>query len=787
MKSALFGCALVASIGSVAFAQDSGGSGGLEEIVVTATRRSQDLQEVPVSIVAITGESMETRGIQNLEDVGAAIPNLNIQGGGGGTAQTQFRVRGIPNVGTYIDGVWQVGSNGFLTQEFTDIDRVEVLRGPQGTTFGRDSTGGAIRIWTKKPSADYAADIAATVGTLDRRDVRLSVDVPVTDKFLTKWTAASFYRDGYIQDLTVNQKNGGIDQQVYRGDMLWTPTDKLSLRFQYATDNSMFTEPRIQDGIFNTAAQQGQQILITQFYGLAGAEPFDNIHETAGYAGGQVGKWQNKSKITLPTHIQHRQASMDVQWQLSDSMSLQFLTAGTEEVNDTYVDWDNSPYDIVDDLNRSKLRVFSEEIQLSGQRDRLSWFGGLYYWDQGSRNRNGRFVIEEFTDGTLDVNNVFNSPTCMAMVPNSKGNCQDVYANTLNQRYDTLSRSNTNGYAAFGEVTINLSSSLDLIAGLRYHNQDSDTQALAITGAAKPLTTNVLHTPGADIFQGNPIGVPTKVNFDKLTKKLALQKQFRQGLMGYISYAEGFDSGGVSTPTVNGVRQEYPYAPQTLENSEIGMRSDWADGKLRFNATLFHMIWKDIQNVGVVFDAQGNQLPTLVTTNVGEALSQGLEAELSIVPTDHFLINVNLGLLDTKYTNIAAGTFALNTSTEFQQAPKTTYNLGFQYTADLQKGSTLTTRLDYSYSSQFWRSLPFLRMSWYSAVPANYDESGNIGTLNARMTFEPGSKAYTLSVFGTNLTNEYLLNSGFFHGIWGYDFATVARPREAGVSFNFHF
>jgi iron complex outermembrane receptor protein len=224
----------VGSVGvQTASSQEAAASSGLEEILVTATRREQDLQEVPVSIVAITGDGLELRGLQNLEDVGAAIPNINIQGGGNGTASTQFRMRGIPGVGTYIDGVWQINTGGFLTQEFVDIERIEVLRGPQGTSFGRDSLGGSIRIWTERPQDEFGGNVTATVGSLDRRDVKAAIDIPLTDKLHTKWTAASLYRDGYIQSLNLDQKNGGIDQQVYRGDIEWTPSDALNMRLTY--------------------------------------------------------------------------------------------------------------------------------------------------------------------------------------------------------------------------------------------------------------------------------------------------------------------------------------------------------------------------------------------------------------------------------------------------------------------------------------------------------------------------------------------------------------------------
>ena len=134
----------VAVVTQTAFAQQGG---ALEEIVVTATRRSENLQEVPVSIVAITGQGLEMRGLQNVENLNATVPNLSVMGqaGGLGTSATSFRVRGIPNVGTYIDGIWQISTQGLLNEEFSDLDRLEVLRGPQGTLFGRDSVGGAVR------------------------------------------------------------------------------------------------------------------------------------------------------------------------------------------------------------------------------------------------------------------------------------------------------------------------------------------------------------------------------------------------------------------------------------------------------------------------------------------------------------------------------------------------------------------------------------------------------------------------------------------------------------------
>ena len=235
MRSKLVVGAIAASVSSIVCAQQqqSAQGQGLEEIVVTATRREQNLQDVPISIVAVTGDNLTVRGIDTLEELSQAIPNVVATGGGGGTAGTGFSVRGIPNVGTYVDGVWQIDTAGTLVREFVDLDRIEVLRGPQGTRFGRDSTGGAIRLWTKRPAEEFTGNVTATVGSLDRRDVKAAVDVPLSDNVFTKWTAASLSRDGYIQNLTTGEKDGYIDQTIFRGDVVWNASDKLSLRFNY--------------------------------------------------------------------------------------------------------------------------------------------------------------------------------------------------------------------------------------------------------------------------------------------------------------------------------------------------------------------------------------------------------------------------------------------------------------------------------------------------------------------------------------------------------------------------
>jgi iron complex outermembrane receptor protein len=794
MRTKSIGCVLAVTLPSVVAFSAYGQQEGLEEIVVTATRREENLQQVPISVVAVTGDALEMRGLDSLERVSQAIPNLVITGGGGGTAGTNFTVRGIPNVGTYIDGVWQVGTSGFLTQQFVDIDRIEVLRGPQGTEFGRDSTGGALRIWTKKPTQDFGADLTATIGSLDRRDVKATVNIPISDKLLTKWTAANLYRDGYIHDLTTGLNNGGIDQKIVHGDILWMPTDKLTWRFNYQTDTNQFTEPRIQDAVFpGTLAEAGQGVGAIDFYGLAGQAPFNAMTQTAGYPGGQVGEWQDRSEVSLPNSIQTKQFSSDVTWDLSNALKLEFITAQTFQEAHNITDWDNSQYQLVEDVNQNRLRMTSQEMQISGGAGKVKWVGGAYYWNQLNHVRGfTRYQLEEFVSGLYDINTVFNSPTCQAIAGGALADCQTVYNNaTVLGRTDSLNQYTQDGWAVFGEATVSLTDKIDLTVGLRHHNQNDDVQPLTIVpGVTAPRPVSVNQRFEGDVFIGSSVGNPdTPSSFDKNTSRLSLQDQFTDNVMGYVAYSEGFNSGGATayTDPSTATRKISAYKPQTLKNTEIGIRSDLANKHLRLNATLFNTIWDDIQAAGPVIDpATGRQLPSLLTTNVGSARARGAELEMTIVPTEKLLFNVNAGYLDTAYTDILPGTLFLNTNTEFQQAPKHTGSIGVQYNADLKSGSSIVTRLDYLYQSQFWRSLAFLRTEfWAPAVPPGFDESGGSGITNLRMTYEPANADWNLSVFGTNLSNERLINSGFFHGIWGFDFATVGRPREFGVQMNF--
>jgi iron complex outermembrane receptor protein len=785
---------------------------GLEEITVTALRREQNLQEVPLSIVAITGEGLETRGITNLEKVSQGVPNIVITGGGGGTGGTSFRMRGIPNVGTYIDNVWQVGTAGFLTNEFVDLDRIEVLRGPQGTMFGRDSTGGAIRIWTKRPGDELAGSLSTTLGSYDRTDIKGTIDVPIGDTITTKFTLASMSRDGYIRSLTTNQDHGGIDQEVKRADIVWEPLDRLSFRLGYHDDYSEFTEPRVQDAMFRTYDDPNPNWVKTlvgqpEFYTYVGTdragrpvEPFFvPTNQVAGFPGGKVGKWENRSNSTLPNRYDTQQISLETTLDITDDIRAVYLYAEVDQDADSVVDWDNSQYDLVTDINRSALSMTSQELQLTGTATKwVDWMGGVYSWDQETHTRNGRWIMMEFQQGLFDVNNVLNSPACNPVngVPQGWTSCAQMWnagpSSAIAGSYDTRSIAEQDGWAVFSEITIHATEKMDIILGARKHRQTGYSQNKAVTAetAPKPALPNQFHA--GDPYGGVKTGIPNAFQFEKTTPRVVVQYEFTDRINGYASYSEGFNSGGISAPVINGIRTEFPFKPSTLENKEIGIKTELFNRSVRLNVTYFDTLWADLQASGVVFDPVTKvQIPQLVTTNVGEAEAKGFEVELTYVPTDDLLLTLGYGKLDTAYTEIAPGTMSghlpFTTGTSFEQAPDQSYTVGAQYTSNIGNAGQLVSRLDYNYQGQFWRQPPFLRVSGYAAVPPGQDESGDWGITNLRFSYQPANQPWEVSAFVTNLGDKYMINSGFFHGIWGFDFATVARPREYGLTFRYDF
>jgi iron complex outermembrane receptor protein len=764
-------------------APGSNASEALEEVVVTATRRTLSLQDVPISIMALSSDDLEMQGIESIERLQGYIPNLNIIGGtNGGVSEVGFSIRGIPRVGFYVDGIWQPHTSGMMDHSLEDVERIEVLRGPQGTLYGRDSTGGSIRVVTSQPSEEFAARALMTLGTYNRRDANVSVDVPMSENVRTRFSASQLQRDGYVHSTTLNKDLGQIDIADLTGDLLWTPTDRFTLRAKYSDYQSHPTDARISLWHIPQGANLvGFQYGATGLYTLSG-HPYDAVHQVAGYPGGLLGEWETSLGDSLPATIKTAQASVEVTYDLTDSIALQSWTGYIDHSQEAMIDWDNSPWEAISVYQYNKSDLFSQELQLSGSRGRLDWVGGVYYWNESSNSRAPFWGFEEFKEGRFDRNVALATPECQT--PSTLLGCAGAFAVYEGiGEVEILDSRAEDGFAFFGEVVIGLTDRLDLTIGARYHEQDLETSTLnPIPGVTAVKPEHVGPFTSGDPFAGTP-AFTDAVSFDKVTSRLVLSREFSDDVMGYFSYSEGFNAGGADPVSTGTGRRLIKFDPELIKTYELGLRSDLASGRLRFNASLFHTRWEDIQiRSNFVDPTIGVYAVTIITQNVAGADADGFETEITWLPIDNLELSLNLGLLDTGYTTFLLGDETpVSVGDDFAQAPEETYSIGLQHTAQLQGGAEFTSRIDYSYVSGFQRYADPLYHPKALGL-GDYYEAGDYGLVNARFVYAPaGAANWQVAVFGTNLTNERVINGGFYGSIWELDWSTVARPREAGV------
>jgi len=753
--------------------------GAVEEVVVTARRREESLQEVPVAISAFGEAELQARGIEQLGELNAVAPNVSLRGGmATAAAQGSFRVRGVPGVATYVDGVWQSTTDGMYTLGVVEVDRIEVLRGPQGTLFGKNAVGGAIQYVTRLPGDEFGARVNVSTGSFDRRDVSMAVDLPLTDTLKTKVTAASLYRDGFVESLSVNRKWGDVNDDIVRADVLWEPSDRFTARFIAERSEVDRWGPArvllsmgdpVYDPVTGTNSNPRAQAYVN--IGM----PISNRTHAAGWPGGEVGRYQNKSTWEgRGLRVDLDRYTLDLTWDLSDTLQFKSITGYREHYRTAQTDFDAMEIHFVERDFRSSGEQRTQEFQLTGEYDRFSWVGGVFLWDDRDDGRTWTWVSPEFRDPAVRAQAIAGG---MGVPANFS-----VPPTTL----DSLNRTETEGWAVFADGTIRLTDKLSLSLGVRQQDEDLTTGSLIPTVAAPELPGR---DPAGDDFANSGWVNQFTDSFDSFTWRGTLQYQFTPQIMGYFGYSEGFSAGGISVPNLPqypDIPTQIPYEPETLENLELGLRADWLDGLLRTNITVFNGDYDDIQVTNYLFtrcyestacDGPLTQIPNLHLTNAAKAEVRGVELESVIYPGDNWRVNLNVGYLDTAYTEVGEAADAIRPGAPFAQAPQWTASTSLQYTANLANGGLLTPRIDYTWSDEYTLASDY----------RNQNFQGSFGLLNARITYTPPTDRWELAVYGLNLTDEYYMDSGFYSEANQISFVSLGRPREYGASLSFRF
>jgi iron complex outermembrane receptor protein len=773
-------------------------SGGLEEIVVSAERRDEKLQTTPIAITALSGEALQERNLANVTDVGAFVPNAVIQplGAGWGATMAAF-IRGVglgdnilsfePGVPIYVDDVY-IGRPQGAMFDLLDLERVEVLRGPQGTLFGKNAEGGTVRLISVKPQGNDTGSASFTIGNLNRIDARAMADVAlIPDRVFARFSFSSKKADGYFKNLDYVCVNG-------RGS-LGTMLPAIAPGSNCVTSTQ--GDENVQSGraafrfLINDAAEfnlvgdvtrQNQEgpadkytvIDGTNFFNAGWGPPtyapfgtptagpaafigkpisYDNRFLTNSFYTGYGNYGTDPiSGRNVPNinNLNHYGVAGTLDWKLFGNLSLKSVTAYRNFSNQFGRDSDGSPLSENSTYDDSRHHQFTEEVTLTGSAARVDWTTGAFYYAANDSNR-GYDVLYPCPFNTP---NAF-PPRCLHE--------QDSYVSQT-----------TENWAVFAHGVFHITEPLSLTGGARY------------TSDKKNATIWISNFDPTNLA-GNVIGqfVPTSathVDYD-----VSVNYQWTHDLMTYVRYSTGFKGGGFS-PRPADALQTVPFKPEYLRTAEIGAKSEFLDHRVRFNGDFFYSKYLDQQTFSQQLDALGNNWFREV--NAGTARLWGVEGELQAEPVDMLRFDASFGYVNEVLQDnggnvlLFTGNNCGGDTCYSPRTPKFTGAAGAQYSLPLATG-LLTPRLDMTYQSKIYFAANNGCFAAGSNLGCGYtDQQGGYAVLNGRISWENANKKWNVALWGRNLANrEYFSGKLSLITFFGREQGNPAPPREYGLTF----
>ena len=694
-----------------ASAQNDAADRIFEEVVVTARQREERAQTVPIPITALSAEQLVTRNLMEVRDLEKLSPNTSIDYSAVNGNAIQVFIRGIgqtnwaatqdPKIGMYVDGVYFSRPQGALV-DFNDVERVEVLRGPQGTLFGRNTTAGLIHIINNRPSTDgFESDITLGAGNDGQSNYGLVVNAPLSENWAARLALSGQQADGVMINSFTGKDRGNEDSTNARFALRYQG-DKLDAQLSYTNFEADERGPlgsctwHATDDPFVALGRGGVLSLATIF------GTFSSVRENC------IGTTRDVSIDT--TNDENIRADVDnVVLNLSydfGSLTLDSITSkrDIEHFSGTW-GWvmGNGPgSNMLEILNNyGDTEAMSQEIRLSGVSDSVEWVVGAYWF-------------EEETDESLDVplfrDVMAPDPAVWPLfyAPDGAGGtlgAAALGAQLYGSRSQTYDVTNEN-QAFFAEVTFSLNEKWDLTVGARRTNDDRDFTRIQTLFNGQP--DPFYFCPGMPVVELAPGVVAAgsdrcrqTVSYSKTTPRVIASYQASDDVMFYGSYSLGYSSGGFNQDT-----RMRPYLPETADNYEFGMKSDLLDGRMRFNATVFHNEYKNQQlTVGRLVDGQ----PTADLINAQQATLSGVEIETMALLTDSLTFTATMGYIRGDYdeftvmdnVTVVSGDGSLSSQeverdlsdTEFGSGPSYSFDLGLMHNMSLGDSGELMTSI----------------------------------------------------------------------------------------------
>jgi iron complex outermembrane receptor protein len=737
--------------GTAQATQDTATQGGLEEIVVTAERREEKLRDVPIAVTSFNAAALQSRNITDIRGIQGFAPNVSLVQSPGYQTETDLAIRGgvtinpapywDPTVGLYVDGVYIPKAIGNVT-DMADMDHVEVLRGPQGTLYGRNSLGGAINIVTQKPTGQFEGYLTAGAGDYGSTNFRGNINLPKIGIFSISLSGVLQAHDGYI-NAGPDRKLGlptwlgkvdSVNSQSGRVAIRAEVTDDITLDYafdlSYQKDTPNYSQlTRVgTGGIFdpNSAAYLG--IPLSQYIQHSPG-PSGNATINGGYNGTRVFEVANV-----------RAHSLTATWDVNDELTLKSISSLRWIDWSNNLDLDGSPLEVAGTELFTHYHSASEEIQASGQIDRFHYTVGAFYFEDGGYTQNP----QDFFFGTT----VFNS--------------QYGYG--------------TQNYAGYGQVDYNppiLDDKLTLTVGLRYSNETKFGSRFETAGT---ITNQAVAIPYQQATK----------NFDSATPMFVAKYALTEDINVYGKYAEGFKSGGFNGEAPSAAESLIPFKPETVDEYEVGIKSRWLDGKLNVNVAGFYDQHSDLQLS--VFTATG--AAASVVRNAGSADISGVEFDMQALPVSWLSLSGTVGYLNTAYnTFIDSGKNVAN-DRAFPYAPQFTASASADATLMDNDIGKLNFIVDYRHSDAYYEYPYSFNPSAGYYAGSTKASAQNIFDARLRLTnIQVPNGTVDIEMWGKNIFNDkYRINGiDFGPGFGNMTISYYGDPPTFGGDVTYHF
>lgn len=717
---------------------DAGTAGLLEEIVVTSRRTEESIQDVPISITAYTSADIEARRLADIEDIALNTPNVHFTRNLGlaivairGFSDDEVVATADPLVGIYVDGVYVPRMQGALL-EMVQAERVEVLKGPQGVFFGKNTVGGAINIVSQQPQGDGAGYVQGTAGTDGRLNLQASYDFGLSEDLAVILTAMHKGRDCLLRRVNDNACVDNEDINLYRAYASYEPSDdfRASLILSGTYDDS-------HSQVYGmTEIEEPTGLFVNLYNGHRESDPSLPPFEPVGLGQPFVAEGDSPTEDLVRTET----GSLQLEWELSDNVSLRSTSAYTDFESRAYIEFDVFRETVFhNEPNITLSEALSQELILDGQavQGRLNWLAGLYYFHEEAETTTNLRLTPNFATGG--------------------------WSQYIESEVDSL--------GGFGHLTIDFADRWSFSAGARYTTEDRSFSARG----------DLFTDPGGNAFLAPVSNADT---WDAWTPRVSLNFVPSDNLMIYGSVSEGFRSGGFHGNTTVADPLRVRYDPENVTNYEIGLKSSWGN-RASLNSAVYFMDYTDKHFLYIL--ATGD-IPISVRGNAAAAEILGLEADLTIAVTDNLRFDAGFAHNRAEYTALRPDALGIRLSLDspFMYTPERTANVGLQYTARNFAGwGEASLRLDANYKSRIYFNTVLEDLEHPQC--GKYNSQDPVTKTNVRAHFRPHGSDWNFTLYGHNITNEIIWERNLCIPGTGWDTASYGQPREVGLEVRFDF